>query len=80
MIKELYMKNQNEKILVQSDDLKFDGKNIIVPSYYADIISDYLANVDLKDMNLNEADFHDYLAFCSFFEAVIDYKADKAGN
>jgi hypothetical protein len=31
-------------------------------------------------MNLNEADFHDYLAFCSFFEAIIDYKADKGGN
>ena len=31
MIKDLYMKNINDKILVQSDDLKFDGKNIIIP-------------------------------------------------
>jgi hypothetical protein len=31
-------------------------------------------------MNLNDADMHDYLAFCSFFEAIIDYKADKGGN
>jgi len=80
MIKELYMKNASEKVLVQSDDLKFDGKNIIIPSYYADVISEYLANVDVKGMNLNDADHHDYLAFCSFFEAVMDYKTDKAGN
>ena len=80
MIKELYMKNASEKVLVQSDDLKFDGKNIIIPSYYADVISEYLANVDVKGMNLNDADHHDYLAFCSFFEAVMDYKNAKAGN
>lgn len=80
MIKDLYMKNINDKILVQSDDLKYDGKNIIIPSYYASIVSDYLDNVNIKDMNLNDADTHDYLAFCAFFEAVMDYKADKGGN
>jgi hypothetical protein len=31
-------------------------------------------------MDLNEADFHDYLAFCSFFEAITDYKAANQGN
>jgi len=80
MKKDLYMKTPNEKILVQSDDLKFDGKNIIIPSYYASIVYDYLDNVDIKDMNLNDADMHDYLAFCSFFEAVMDYKTDQGGN
>ena len=80
MIKELYMKNASEKVLVQSDDLIFDGKSIIIPSYYASIICDYLTSVDVKNMDLNEADHHDYLAFCSFFEAVVDYKTDKAGN
>jgi hypothetical protein len=25
-------------------------------------------------MNLNDADMHDYLAFCSFFEAIVDHK------
>ena len=74
MIKDLYMKNINDKILVQSDDLKYDGKNIIIPSYYASIVSDYLDNVNTKDMNLNDADTHDYLAFCSFFEAIVDHK------
>lgn len=74
------MKKPNENTVIQSDDLKFDGKNIIIPSYYASIVSDYLDNVNIKDMNLNDADMHDYLAFCSFFEAIIDHKADKGGN
>ena len=74
MQKDLYMKNINDKILVQSDDLKYDGKNIIIPSYYASIVSDYLDNVNTKDMNLNDADMHDYLAFCGFFEAIVDHK------
>ena len=45
-----------------------------------DIISEYLANVDVKGMDLNEADFHDYSAFCSFFEAIVDYKAANQGH
>ena len=77
MEKDLYLK---DKYVIVSDDLKFDGKNIIIPSYYASIISDYLDNVNTKDMNLNDADMHDYLAFCSFIEAIMDYKADKGGN
>ena len=74
------MSNIQNKVIIQSDDLKFDGKNIIIPSYYASIISDYLDNVNIKDMNLNDADMHDYLAFYSFFEAIMDYKANKGGN
>lgn len=75
MQKDLYMKNPNEKIVVQSDDLKYDGKNIIIPSYYAGVISDYLANVDTQSMN--DADKHDFMAFSSFFEAIVDYKQSK---
>jgi DNA topoisomerase IB len=74
MQKDLYMKSPNEKILVQSDDLKYDGKNIIIPSYYAGIVSEYLTNVDLQAAGFNDADMHDYLAFCSFFEAILDHK------
>ena len=74
MKKDLYMKKPNENTVIQSDDLKFDGKNIVIPSYYASIVSDYLDNVNTKDMNLNDADMHDYLAFCGFFEAIVDHK------
>lgn len=81
MQKELYIKEKIEKtVVVKNDDLIFDGKSIIIPSYYADIISEYLANVDVEGMDLNEADFHDYSAFCSFFKAIVDYKAANQGN
>jgi hypothetical protein len=81
MQKDLYIKEKIEKTaVVKNDDLIFDGKSIIIPSYYAGIISEYLANVDVKDMDLNEADYHDYLAFCSFFEAIVDYKAANQGH
>lgn len=81
MQKELYIKEKIEKtVVVKNDDLIFDGKSIIIPSYYADIISEYLANVDVEGMDLNEADFHDYSAFCSFFEAIVGYKAANQGN
>jgi hypothetical protein len=78
MKKDLYMKNPNEKIVIQSDDLKYDGKNIIIPSYYDSIIHDYLDRVDVKDMN--DADYQDYLAFHRFFKDIMNYKADKGGN
>ena len=81
MQKDLYIKEKSQKkSVVKNDDLIFDGKNIIIPSYYAGIISEYLANVDLKSASFNEADHHDYLAFCSFFEAIMDYKAANQGN
>ena len=75
MKKDLYLKSPEERIVIQSDDLKFDGKNIIIPSYYADIISDYLANTNTEGMN--DADKHDFMAFSSFFEAILDYKQTK---
>jgi hypothetical protein len=81
MQKDLYIKeNSQKKAVVKNDDLIFDGKNIVIPSYYAGVICDYLANVDIESMGLNEADHHDYLAFCSFFEAIMDYKAANQGN
>ena len=80
MQKDLYIKEKSQNIVVKNDDLIFDGKNIVIPSYYASIICDYLDNVDVKGMDLNEADFHDYSAFCSFFEAIVDYKAANQGH
>ena len=72
MIKDLYMKNINDKILVQSDDLKYDGKNIVIPSYYVDTILDYV-----KDYNLNGVplvDIEDYQLFRNFLHDVQDFK------
>jgi hypothetical protein len=75
MEKELYLK---DKYPVVSDDLKFDGKNIIMPSYYAGLICDYLSHVDTKGMN--DADRNDYFAFAKFFEDFMDYKTEKRGH
>ena len=72
MQKDLYMKNINDKILVQSDDLKYDGKNIVIPSYYVDTILDYV-----KDYNLNGVplvDIEDYQLFRNFLHDVQDFK------
>lgn len=72
MIKDLYMKNINDKTLVQSDDLKYDGKNIIIPSYYVDTILDYV-----KDYKLNEVplvDIEDYQLFRNFLCDVQEFK------
>ena len=72
MIKDLYMKNINDKILVQSDDLKYDGKNIVIPSYYVDTILDYV-----KDYNLNGVplvDIEDYQLFRNFLCDVQEFK------
>ena len=72
MIKDLYMKNVNDKILVKSDDLKFDGKNIVIPSYYVDTILDYV-----KDYNLNGVplvDIEDYQLFRNFLCDVQEFK------
>ena len=72
MIKDLYMKNINDKILVQSDDLKYDGKNIVIPSYYVDTILDYV-----KDYNLNGVplvDIEDYQLFRNFLHDIQEFK------
>ena len=78
MIKDLYMKNSQNKVVLQSDDLIYDGKNFIIPSYYCGVITDYLSTVDTKSMN--DADRQDFMAFSAFFEAVLDLKHNKRGN
>ena len=72
MIKDLYMKNINDKILVQSDDLKYDGKNIIIPSYYVDTILDYVKDYNLNGVSL--VDIEDYQLFRNFLCDVQEFK------
>ena len=39
MEQELIIKDKiKNKVIIQHDDLKFDGKNITIPGYYVDII------------------------------------------
>lgn len=75
MKKDLYMKespNKNTKSvapIVQQDDLVYDGKNLIIPSYWASTIKDYLDN--LKEENITEDDKEDLTTFKSFIEDVV---------
>lgn len=73
MEKELFM---DDKYKIVSDDLKFDGKNIIVPSYWIDNLCDYIKNADIHD--LNDADKDDYKIFRKFLWDVQEYK--NGGN
>ncbi|MFZ9376800.1 MAG: hypothetical protein ACO25K_06720 [Candidatus Fonsibacter ubiquis] len=61
----------NRPYPVKADDLKFDGKNLIIPSYYTSVILDYLKTTDIHDMN--EADKEDFKAFKNFLYDVEEY-------
>jgi hypothetical protein len=61
-----------EQFPVKSDDLKFDGKNIIIPSYYVDTLIDYVNCVEKSD--LSEGDVQDYVDFRKFLFDVQKYK------
>lgn len=72
-MKELYLKEKkSEKILIQSDDLKFDGKNIIIPSYWASSISEYIKNYNFEGENV--ADIEDFKSFRKFLWDIEEYK------
>jgi len=73
MIKDLYVK---DKYVIESDDLKFDGKNIIIPRYWVDNLCDYITNTDIHD--LSDADKEDYKLFKRFLYDVQEYK--NGGN
>lgn len=69
MLKDLIL---NEPYPVKSDDLKFDGKNIIIPSYYVDTLIDYINCVEKSD--LSQGDVQDYVDFRNFLFSVKKYK------
>ena len=63
-------------IIIQHDDLKFDGKNITIPRYYIDSLCEYIK--DYKTEVELQADVEDYQAFRSFLYDVQEYK--NGGN
>lgn len=76
MQKDLYLKKSSEKIVIQADDLKFDGKNIIIPSYWVDSICEYVKNYKLDGET--QADVDDYKVFRNFLWEIQEYK--NGGN
>ena len=59
-------------IVIQHDDLKFDGKTITIPRYYIDSLCEYIK--DYKTEGELEADIEDYKAFRLFLWDVQEYK------
>ena len=59
-------------IIIQHDDLIFDGKNITIPRYWVDSLCEYIK--DYKTEGELEADIEDYKAFRSFLWDVQEYK------
>jgi hypothetical protein len=59
-------------IIIQHDDLKFDGKNITIPRYYIDSLCEYIK--DYKTEGELQADIEDYQSFRNFLWDVQEYK------
>ena len=66
------MSNIQNKVIIQSDDLKFDGKNITIPSYYTDVILDYVKDYKLEGVPL--VDIEDYKMFRNFLYDIQEFK------
>ena len=66
------MLKPQDKVIIQHDDLKFDGKNITIPSYWIDSLCEYIK--DYKTEDEMEADIEDYKAFQSFLWDIQEYK------
>jgi len=66
------MSKAQNKVAIQHDDLKFDGKNITIPSYWINNICEYIK--DYKTDGEMEADIEDYKAFQGFLWDIQEYK------
>ncbi len=66
------MPKPQDKVIIQHDDLKFDGKNITIPSYWINSICEYIK--DYKTDGEMEADIEDYKAFQGFLWDIQEYK------
>lgn len=72
MQKDLYMNKNEKRFFVQSDDLKFDGKNIIIPSYWVNSLCEYIKNYNTDGES--QADIEDYKSFRNFLWDIQEYK------
>lgn len=73
MQKELYIgvKPKKSDIVIKHDDLSFDGSKIIIPSYWAGSLYDFIRNVDRN--SIAEADRQDLDQFKSFLFDIEEY-------
>jgi len=76
MEKELTIKDKvNNPIIIQHDDLKFDGKTITIPGYYVDIILDYIKDYEVD--GVPQVDIDDYISFRDFLYDIQEHKIEE---
>jgi len=76
MEKELFLASKSTKAaVIQNDDLIFNGKDILIPSYYASLVLDYVSKAPVESWN--EADQEDFKQFKQFFSDVVTFKEKK---
>jgi hypothetical protein len=74
MIKDLYLSQPKKRTIVQKDDLKYDGSNLVIPSYWTDSLFDFLARVNKE--KIEPADLEDLSSLKHFLADVIEHKAE----
>ena len=73
MEKELTIKDKViNPIIIQHDDLSFDGKTITIPVYYINTILDYIKYWKLDGEK--QVDIEDYVAFRNFLYDIQEFK------
>ena len=59
-------------VIIQHDDLSFDGKTITIPGYYVNTILDYIKN--WKVDGEKQVDIEDYVLFRNFLYDIQEHK------
>ena len=70
MERELY---KNDKSVIRNDDLVYDGKNIIIPSYWVSSLCEFMYLAAQSIQTLPEGDQEDFKQLESFLEDVEEY-------
>lgn len=76
MQKDLYLNKNTLNVVIQRDDLKYDGKNLIIPSYWAGSLQDFVSAVNIN--SIPEADRQDLNQFKDFLFDIEEY--NNQGN
>jgi len=76
MQKNLYLNKNTLNAVIQRDDLKYDGKNLIIPSYWVGSLQDFVSAVNIN--SIPEADRQDLNQFKDFLFDIEEY--NNQGN
>lgn len=75
---ELYKNDKNDKGVIRNDDLVYDGKKIIIPSYWVNSLCDFLHLANQSVHTLPEGDQEDFKQLKDFLDSIQEY--NNQGN